>query len=146
MARTIEVLDDDTITDLSAPEVTRAVQELVEAQAALKAAQKRVDVLKTWLKDAFEKTGGTVGMVADIPIASNRMTATFAKAKFAKDRPDLAVQYTVQVIKEELDVPGLRKDHPALYGRYRSRMLLIDDEGLALAAAKIAKQTVTPPR
>lgn len=146
MARTIEVLDDDTITDLGAPEVTRAVQELVEAQAALKAAQKRVDVLKTWLKDAFEKTGGTVGMVADIPIASNRMTATFAKARFARDRPDLAEQYTIQVIKEELDVPGLQEDHPTLYDQYRSRMLLIDDEGLALAAAKIANRPVTPPR
>lgn len=145
MARTIEITAEDTVIDLSAPAVAKAVQELVEAQEILRTAEKRVAVLKTWLKDAaFAATGGTVGVVAGIPVVSNRKTATFARAKFAKERPDLAEQYTVQVIKDELDTRALKTDHPELFEKYRSSMLLIDDEGLALAAKRLIEEaTVT---
>lgn len=139
MARNIEIKDSDTVIDLSAPNIAEVVQSYVQAQAELRAAEKRVSILKDWLKDAFKATGGTVGIVADIPVVSNRKTATFANARFAKDRPDLAEQYTIQVIKEELDVAGLKEDHRKLYDEYRSSMLLVDDEGLILAAAKLAK-------
>lgn len=45
--------------------------------------------------------------------------AAFKKAEFAKRYPELAKEYTVAKVTEELDVAGLAMAHPDVYNEFR---------------------------
>lgn len=76
-------------------------------------------------KAQFRKLMGdaTLATIAGEDVFTYDKTAAFKGKEFAEDNPVLAAQYTKPVFKDELDVEALKRDHPALYERYRVRQL-----------------------
>lgn len=75
------------------------------------------------LKAEFQALMGeaTLATIAGEEVFTYDKTATFKGKEFAEENPVLAAQYTKPILKDELDVQALKRDHPALYERYRSR-------------------------
>ena len=51
-------------------------------------------------------------------------TETFRWVQFAEENPVLAKAYTEPVLRDVPNLEALRRDHPALYERYRSRQFV----------------------
>jgi hypothetical protein len=75
------------------------------------------------LKTDFKKLMGdaTVALIDGEEVFTFDHTKTFRWREFSEENPILAKQYSKPVLVDEPDLEALKKDHPALYERYRSR-------------------------
>lgn len=110
-------------------------KEWMEAEAELKAIQTKVDRLKAEFRSTLRTLGAGVGTFRGVPVLTEIQTKTFRGSDFAKDRPDLAEQYTKPVVVDRLDLAALEREQPAVYAGYLSRQLRPDWRAFAAALA-----------
>lgn len=84
--------------------------------------KKRLDNYK---KEFQEYMGDAkVATIAGEVVFTYDHTDTFRWNQFEEENPVLAKQYTKPVLKDVPDLEALKRDHPALYERYRSRQFV----------------------
>lgn len=106
--------------DLSAHEEKYLLYRSVRADYEAK--KKQYETLK---KD-FQSLMGDAreAVIAGEVVFTYDNTDTFRWVQFAEENPILAKQYTKPVVKDVPDLEALKRDHPALYERYRSRQFV----------------------
>lgn len=60
-------------------------------------------------------------------VITNRPIDRFRGEDFRSQQPILAKEYTKPVLRDELDLEGLERDHPVIFAQYRSRQFKILD-------------------
>lgn len=60
-------------------------------------------------------------------VITNRPTDRFRGKDFEAEQPVLAKEYTKSVLREELDLEELERDHPVIFAQYQSRTFKILD-------------------
>ncbi|MFJ2178942.1 YqaJ viral recombinase family protein [Streptomyces sp. NPDC087851] len=68
-----------------------------------------------------------VALIGGRPAYTWRQNGNFAPARFRKEQPELAAEYTHQV--SAIDTERLAADHPKIYSTYRARVLRVPSEG-----------------
>jgi hypothetical protein len=128
--------------------VTASVPSLIRLAALRKQIRTLQDEERTLVaraKGYFAATGATAGTAVGpdgkkVVVTTCRPTDTFDRAKFADQHPDLVTQYTVQVVRDELDVSALRAERPDLWGEFRSRQLRVNTAALQELAETTQEQ------
>lgn len=115
---------------MATDEPTVALDEYTEKYLLLRAKRdekKRLDAEVYRLEQEFRELTGKahIGQIGGQDVFTNRPIAVFRGKEFREDHPLLAKEYTVPVVKDELDVDALKRDHPALYAEYQSRQFRI---------------------
>ena len=131
-----------------AANVTASVPSLIRLAALRKQIRTLQDEERTLVARAkryFAATGATAGTAVGpdgkkVVVTTCRPTDTFDRAKFADQHPDLVTQYTVQVVRDELDVSALRAERPGLWGEFRSRQLRVNTAALQELAETTQEQ------
>lgn len=60
-------------------------------------------------------------------VITNRPIDRFRGKDFEAEQPVLAKEYTKSVLREELDLEELERDHPVIFAQYQSRQFKILD-------------------
>jgi hypothetical protein len=131
-----------------AANVTASVPSLIRLAALRKQIRTLQDEERTLVaraKGYFAATGATAGTAVGpdgkkVVVTTCRPTDTFDRAKFADQHPDLVTQYTVQVVRDELDVSALRAERPDLWDEFRSRQLRVNTAALQELAETTQEQ------
>jgi hypothetical protein len=121
-----------------AANVTASIPSLIklaELRKQIKALQEQERTIAAKAKRYFTATGATAGTAIgpdgnQVVVTTCRPTDTFDRARFASQHPDLATHYTVQVVRDELDIAALRADRPDLWDGFRTRQLRVNTAAL----------------
>jgi hypothetical protein len=128
--------------------VTASVPSLIRLAALrkqIRALQDEERMLVARAKGYFAATGATAGTAVGpdgkkVVVTTCRPTDTFDRAKFADQHPDLVEQFTVRVVRDELDVAELCAAYPILSHRFRIRQLRVNTAALQELAETTQEQ------
>lgn len=115
------------MTDQTPPTVDLSAHE--EKYLLYRATKDQLDVLKKRVDTYKKEFQNLMGDAREATIAGEVVftydnTETFRWVQFAEENPVLAKTYTKPVLKDVPDLEALKRDHPALYERYRSRQFV----------------------
>jgi hypothetical protein len=111
----------DSEVDLSAfAQVIQAERAADEARRFHEAEAKRYERVRDECRDQLGRLMGdaSVALVHGKDVLKRTQSDQFAWARFRKEHPELAAQYTVPKLTDEIDKARLAKELPDLYASY----------------------------
>lgn len=98
-------------------DMTQDLADLDLAERMINDWKERAEVIKTRIKTRIGPRG--IGTIKGVDVWAHSPTDRFANARFTKENPDIAAQFTHAKVEQVLNIEELQRALPDLYAQYQ---------------------------